>query len=78
MYWRDAVLDAIERQCKAKNNDLFTRQDLIKYELDQIIKDTSSRGVTPEQTLNRVLQDLRDANEVEFVDNDGTYRWLKM
>ena len=41
--------------------------------MDRIIADTRSNGATPEQTLSRVLQELRDAKEIEFIDDHGTY-----
>lgn len=73
MEWSYAVEDAIIRLCKAKNSDYFTRQELIEKELKQIVIDTCSRGLAPTQTLSRILQDLRDAGEIEFVSR-GVYR----
>jgi len=71
--WTHAVEDAIIRLCKSKNSDYFTRQELIEKELKQIINETHSKGITPTQTLSRVLQELRDAGEIEFVSR-GIYR----
>ena len=71
--WTHAVEDAIIRLCKSKNSDYFTRQELIQKELKQIIIDTHSKGITLTQTLSRVLQELRDAGEIEFVTR-GVYR----
>ena len=76
MKWKDAVRNAIKRRCRAKRSDIFTRSDLICDEIDQIISDTNCKGDTPEQTLSRVLQELRKNGEIEFVDYDGTYRKL--
>ena len=33
-------------------------------------------GATPEQSLSKFLQDLRDEGKIEFVDNRGTYELL--
>lgn len=52
----------------------FTRQNLIEHELAKIIADVDSKGETPEQTLSRVLQELKSAGVIDFVDNRGTYR----
>jgi len=76
MKWENAVRSAIERRCRATKTDIFTRQELIKNELKQIVADTACKGATPDQTLSRVLQELRDAGYIEFLNNNGTYRKL--
>jgi len=76
MSWKDAVRRAIKRRCRARKSDIFTRSDLISNELEQIIADTHCKGATPDQTLSRVLQELRDAGEIKFINYDGTYRKL--
>jgi len=53
---------------------VFTRQELINEELPRITEETMTAGATPAQTLSRVLQELRDMQLVEFLDNRGTYR----
>ena len=73
MDWQNAVRLAISRHCRATKSDMFTRAGLINSQLDKIIADTGSKGATPEQTLSRVLQELRDSGEIEFIDDDGTY-----
>jgi len=73
MKWKDAVRRAIKRHCRSKGRNIFTRQGLIEKELGRIIADAGSTGATPDQTLSRILQELRDAGEIEFIDNDGTY-----
>ena len=73
MEWKDAVRLAIGRHCRATKSDIFTRQGLINSQMDRIIADTASKGATPEQTLSRILQELRDSNEIEFIDERGTY-----
>jgi len=74
--WREAVVDGIRRLTKNKNSYLFSRQEIINNQLDLIITEVQSIGETPSQTLSRVLQELRDDNLVEFVDNAGNYVFL--
>lgn len=69
--WREAVWDAVQRQ--AAKNLMVTRQQLIDHELDTIKAEALSTGATPEQTLSRVLQDLRDQYVLIF-DGNGHYR----
>lgn len=52
---------------------LIYRYRLLEDELEQIRAETGSKGETPEQTLSRTLQELRDEGEIEFVGN-GAYR----
>lgn len=73
--WTDAVADAARRHVAMTGSRLFTRQALIDAELDAIVTDTGSAGMTPHQTLSRELQELRDTGVLEFVDH-GTYRWI--
>jgi hypothetical protein len=75
MEWQDAVLNSIKRLCRAKKRKIFTRKELIRTQLSRIIADTKCTGGTPDQTLSRVLQELRDAGEIEFVAR-GVYRRL--
>ena len=70
--WLDSVRDAAQRICSSKNSRRFTNQQLLQFELDQIVEETDSQGKTPERTLSRVLQELRDMGEVEFLDK-GVY-----
>jgi hypothetical protein len=77
MDWQEAVRKAIERLCSSKKSDQFTRQDLIQEELERIVSDTGCEGgETPEQTLSRVLQELRDMGEIEFLQK-GNYRKIR-
>jgi hypothetical protein len=49
-------------------------RDLFKEELENIIKDTKSQGRIPINTLQYYLQKLRDAGDIEFLDNQGRYQ----
>ena len=74
--WSKAVVNAIERHVARTGSATFTRQDLIETELDEIVSAVSSAGQTPERTLSRELQQLRDAGLLTFF-GDGTYTWLR-
>lgn len=74
--WSETVADAVRRHVSNTGNAEFTRQGLIDAELDQIISETGSQGKTPEMTLSRELQQLRDEGIIEFVDDRGTYRLI--
>ena len=73
--WSEAVEAAVRRQAAKSGDGSFTRIALIEEELGQIIADTNSRGATPQQTLSRELQELRDKGQIEFVSDRGDYRW---
>lgn len=72
--WKEAVGNAIERLNARKGNAEFSRKELIEIELPKIVAEVGAKGETPTQTLSRVLQELRVAGRIEFIDNDGNYR----
>ena len=72
--WRGAVYAAILRLIKKNQTTEFTRKGIIEQELATIAAEVRSRGETPEQTLSRVLQELKSAGIIVFVDNHGRYR----
>lgn len=74
--WTDAVKSAVKRHIDATGDKVFTRQALIDNELDQIVDETGSTGLTPAMTLSRELQEMRDRGQIEFVDERGTYRFV--
>lgn len=70
---------AVYQACLAEvdENELtFTRRNLIKNQLNEIQKSTESKAKKPEQSLSRVLQELRDFGFVEFISN-GKYKLMK-
>lgn len=69
--WRYAVWAAILRQTRL--NGSFTRQQLLAAELQNVVTAVGSQGATPEQTLSRILQELRDDGVLIF-DGNGQYR----
>lgn len=74
MTWREAVKHALRRMLVRRPNGMITLAELRQTELRQIVRDTGSRGKTPERTLERVCQELRDEGILEFTDNHGKYR----
>ena len=71
--WSKAVEIAVGRLAANQNSAEFSLQDLIAVELPRIIRETGSRGATPEATLRRELQQLRDQGAIEFL-GQGHYR----
>ncbi len=74
--WSNAVEIAVRRLVARSGSAEFTRQQMIEEELGRIIRETGSRGATPEMTLSRELQQLRDQGGVEFV-SPGHYRLIE-
>lgn len=75
--WSETVEEAVRRHVARTGSKVFTRRELIEAELPRIVAETGSRGATPEMTLSRELQQLRDAGVIEFVEQ-GTYRLLDL
>jgi len=73
--WRRAVLDALGRYCGRHQSQDVYRHRILQEELDEMVSQTQSRGRTPEMTFNRVMQELRDEGLVEFVNNNGHYKY---
>jgi putative restriction endonuclease len=71
--WSKVVEIAVARFSGRAGNAEFTLQDLIRAELPRIIRETGSRGATPEATLRRELQELRDRGGIVFL-GQGRYR----
>ena len=74
--WSEVVEEAVRRHIDRTGDPVFTRQELFDAELERIIGETDSEGATPHKTLDRELQQLRDAGVLEFVDDRGTYRLI--
>ena len=76
MTWHESVAAAIQRVTTRTKNRVFTRQDLIDTELKQILSETQPGTGTPEQTLNRILQEMRYKGTLGLEAPD-IYRLLK-
>lgn len=75
--WSEVVHEAVRRHVGQTGDSVFTRPELFDAELGAITAETGSQGATPHKTLDRELQQLRDAGVLEFVDDRGTYRLLR-
>ena len=75
--WKAAVREAIQRVIAGRSDPVFTRQELIQYELRRIDSESQTRswGKNLTQGLSACLQNLRDEGALEFL-NRGRYRWL--
>ncbi|AUV82035.1 hypothetical protein C2R22_10550 [Salinigranum rubrum] len=69
--WRDAVRRELERFRRDTGSPCVSRQELLDQALPRFERQFSD-AKTPEQTMSRVLQELRDRDEIEFVDR-GLY-----
>ena len=66
---------AVTRVVRRSGRRTFSHDELIQHELDRIVEETGSLGRTPPQTLSRVLQELCDGGQIEFL-APGEYRAL--
>ena len=74
--WREEVLHQIRILTQEKKELHFTRQEFITKRLSFVENALNVKGETPSQTLSRVLQELRDENILEFVNNNGMYYFI--
>lgn len=70
--WKQAVKTALRRYATRNSTIKIERDRFLREELSRMIKDTGSVGITPSQTVSRVLQELRD-NGFLFFSNTGLY-----
>lgn len=75
--WREVVRRELCRYQQQTGMDVIERQDLLDQSLP-VLEAEFPEAKTPDQTLSRVLQELRDRGELEFLDLDGTYRILDL
>lgn len=73
--WREVVRRELHRYREQTGADVIERQDLLEQSLP-VLEAEFPDAKTPGQTLSRILQELRDRGELEFLDLDGTYRIL--
>jgi putative restriction endonuclease len=76
MRWKQAVIEALRRYSRRHPSRIIHLHSLISEEMEQLRADTGTGGKTPDATLRRELQELREAGLVEFIDDNGTYRYL--
>jgi len=76
MTWRESVASAVTRLVRRSGRRTFSRDELIQHDMTRIVEETRSHGRTPWQTLSRILQELRDDDQIEFLE-PGEYRAFK-
>jgi hypothetical protein len=72
MNWKEAVSTALQRYSNRHGTVQVSRSTFVAEELEAIVSMTGSAGKTPDQTLSRVLQDLRDDGILYFA-RSGVY-----
>ena len=69
--WKESLLSACILE--ADSQLFFTNKNLIKNRLPKIIEETGCKGKTPQNTMSRILQELRDDNLIQFI-KPGIYK----
>ena len=75
MRWNDVVLSSLKSYRDRRGTPVIERKAFLDEEKANIESATGTSGATPEQTVSRVLQELRDAGTLEFLGR-GRYRLL--
>lgn len=75
--WRDLVRRELDRYRRETGTAFVDRQEFLAVALP-VFESAFPDASTPSQTFSRVMQELRDRDEVEFVDGRGTYRILDL
>jgi hypothetical protein len=73
--WNDAVLSSLKSYRDRHGTPVIERKAFLDEEKANIESATGTSGATPEQTVSRVLQELRDAGTLESLGR-GRYRLL--
>lgn len=75
--WKESLMDKIIKLTHNIDSRVFTMKDIKKI-IPIIVTETQSVGKTPEQTVARELQNVRDMGIIKFhKDNAGTYTVVK-
>ena len=72
--WQEILLDCIRSHCEQTGSNLFSFQDMLQF-LPLFTKAFPNNN-TPESTLARQLQILRDKEIIKFIDNKGNYELI--
>lgn len=73
MTWRELVRRELARYREDTGSEFVERQEFLDVALP-VFGAAYPDAETPGQTFSRVMQELRDRDEVDFVDGRGTYR----
>lgn len=72
--WQGKVLELLVQNYQV--GDSFTKKYWDEHYLPIIVKELNVKGKTPDQTLARVLQEIRDAGYILFLGN-GVYKYIR-
>lgn len=72
--WKALILERIKKLCLEKQSELFTRQEFQSRYLEEL-KALFPDNNTPDMTIDRQMQILRDEHILGFVDK-GQYEWF--
>jgi 5-methylcytosine-specific restriction protein B len=72
--WQELLLKCIRDHCSQSGTRFFSFQDVLQYL--SIFTEAFPNNNTPESTLARQLQILRDKGIINFVDNKGNYELI--
>lgn len=75
--WRRVVRRELARYRAETGHDVVERQEFLDRALP-VLREEFPENRTPGQKFSQVMQQLRDRDEVEFVDERGTYRILDL
>ncbi|MCF6227916.1 MAG: HNH endonuclease [Planctomycetes bacterium] len=74
--WQRFCLRLIHQECEMSQSRTFRLNEFIKTHLNDI-RNFRPNAKTPEATIRRVLQELRDYNLIKFRDMRGTYTLIQ-
>lgn len=77
MTWRELVRRELARYEREAGTEFVDRREFLDVALP-VFEEAYPNAETPAQTFSRVMQELRDRGEVDFVDGRGTYRLLAL
>lgn len=73
MTWKEAVRDKLIRYQQQTDSDELTLQEFYDFAEDALAAEYPNNNHVRAK-IRQVLQQLRDTGEVEFVNNQGTYK----
>lgn len=67
MIWESSVTKVLIKLSRGDKNTVLNLKQIMSEGLETIVNDTQSHGKTPQNTLRRCLQTLRDMGVVQFL-----------
>jgi 5-methylcytosine-specific restriction enzyme B len=72
--WQELLINCIKNHCNKSGTRFFSFQDMLQYL--SIFTNAFPNNNTPESTLARQLQIIRDKGIIKFLDNKGNYELI--